>query len=323
MPEISVILPCYNAAAFLEPCLESVMRQSLRDIEILVVDDGSLDDTRAVAQRLAATDSRITVLEQTHTGPGAARNRGLAASRAPYIAFVDSDDFLPHDACSTLLEAARESGADLLVGTTEGHAAAAAGISGTSRVRAIAALFTGRLSMSVFAKLYRRPFLAEHDIRFPPEVYIEDRHFLLQCLVGGARLASLEHVVYRRQIRPESTMHQVGAKHVTDTTAVYRLDTALLASAGLLGACGRHVAWATLAVDLFLARALARVNGGLRELLASEIEAQEDLFRLLPGARLRSALLATTAGRLRRAVARGDTLGRAGTELALLKVLVR
>ena len=319
MPQVTVVIPCYNAAAFLEPCLKTVIAQSLEDLQILVVDDGSTDDSRAVAERMAATDRRITVLAQAHRGPGDARNCGLDAAGAPYVTFVDSDDQLPADACEQLVRTARNSDADIVTGRMGDRAARAP--AGTGVARAVAALYTGGLSVSACAKLYRRSFLAQHDIRFPERVYIEDRHFVLQCLVAGARVALLNHVVYHRRLRPESTMHQVGAKHIADTTAVYRLDTGLLQLAGYLEACGRHAAWATLVVDAYLARAIPPANRELRRALAGELERQEELFRALPGSPRRSALLANGAARLRRAVERGGNLRLVRAELALLKVL--
>src|SRR6266571_6497316 len=235
------------------------------DIEILLVDDGSTDPSRAIATRIAAADRRIAVLEQNHIGPGAARNRGLEAARAPYVTFVDSDDDVTMDGCEAMLRRADESGADMVVAKTHTWSRPAL----PSRLNphpaeAIRGLYTGRISMGAYAKLYRRSFLQAHGIRFPPAIYIEDRHFLLQCLIAVARLAPLEQVVYRRHLRPESTMHRISSKHVMDATAAYELDATLLDRAGLLSACGCQAAWATLAVDLYLARATTEHNAVLR-----------------------------------------------------------
>ena len=102
-PRISVIIPVYNAETWLPRCLDSVINQSFRDIEILCVNDGSTDHSAQILREYAAKDSRISVLEQEKSGAGAARNRGILAARGEFISFVDSDDKLLPDAYARLM----------------------------------------------------------------------------------------------------------------------------------------------------------------------------------------------------------------------------
>ena len=92
-PLVSVIIPVYNAEQYLCECLESVVNQTLREIEIICVDDGSTDDSLPVIRKLQKKDSRISVLLQEHKGAGAARNLGLAHAKGQYLAFLDADDY--------------------------------------------------------------------------------------------------------------------------------------------------------------------------------------------------------------------------------------
>jgi glycosyltransferase involved in cell wall biosynthesis len=92
MPAVSVIMPAYNAERYLHVAVDSVLRQSFADLELLIVDDGSVDGTVAIAEGYAARDPRVRVLQQRNAGPGPARNTGFRAARGRVFAFLDSDD---------------------------------------------------------------------------------------------------------------------------------------------------------------------------------------------------------------------------------------
>src|SRR5439155_11769103 len=92
IPTVSVIMPAYNAQAYLSTAMDSVLRQTFPDLELLVVDDGSTDDTVDLARRYAARDSRVRVLTQRNAGPGPARNAAFAVAEGQLFAFLDSDD---------------------------------------------------------------------------------------------------------------------------------------------------------------------------------------------------------------------------------------
>lgn len=102
-PRLSIIVPVYNTAVFLPRCLESVIGQTYRNIEIICVDDGSTDDSLAVLQQYAAQDSRIKVLHQENAGVSAARNAGMKLANGEFLTFVDSDDWLELDAYEKIL----------------------------------------------------------------------------------------------------------------------------------------------------------------------------------------------------------------------------
>ncbi|HEX7970917.1 MAG TPA: glycosyltransferase [Thiobacillus sp.] len=111
---ISVVMPCYNAAPYVEEAIESVLRQSYRHIELIVVDDGSKDESIRIIARLAASHpGRITVLHQTNSGPYAARNHGLAHAHGNFVAFLDADDTWHPDALNRLHAAMTETLADV------------------------------------------------------------------------------------------------------------------------------------------------------------------------------------------------------------------
>jgi len=91
---ISVIIPVYNVAAYLPACLDSVLAQSYRDFELLLVDDGSTDGSADVCDDYACRDARVSVIHQINRGPSAARNAALEVAQGDYVAFIDSDDVI-------------------------------------------------------------------------------------------------------------------------------------------------------------------------------------------------------------------------------------
>lgn len=112
---ISVIIPMYNAEAFVERCVRSVLNGIYQNVEILCIDDGSSDSTMEVVRRLQNEDSRIVVLKQENAGVSAARNLGLQKARGEYVAFIDSDDWVSPDYLSLMHEIAREKNADIVI----------------------------------------------------------------------------------------------------------------------------------------------------------------------------------------------------------------
>ncbi len=115
-PTVSIVIPAYNAAATLEGTLQSLLRQTWKEQQILLVDDGSTDSTVEIARRAAEADSRITVLTQGNLGVSAARNAGLAECTGKYIRFVDADDTLPEDSLERMVLRAEKDRSELVIG---------------------------------------------------------------------------------------------------------------------------------------------------------------------------------------------------------------
>ena len=116
MVKVSVIVPVYNVEKYIKACVESLCAQSLKELEIILVDDGSPDNCGRICDEYAAKDSRIRVLHKPNGGVSAARNDGLRMATGEYVVFVDSDDYVPADAYEKLYSKAAASGADLVWG---------------------------------------------------------------------------------------------------------------------------------------------------------------------------------------------------------------
>ncbi|MGM9737050.1 MAG: glycosyltransferase family 2 protein [Candidatus Cryptobacteroides sp.] len=112
---ISIIVPVYNSASFLDKCISSVVSQTSRDIEILLIDDGSTDGSGEICESWSKIDSRINVIHQDNSGVSAARNRGIEAARGEFIMFLDSDDAICPDSCYRLETYQKEHNSDCVV----------------------------------------------------------------------------------------------------------------------------------------------------------------------------------------------------------------
>ena len=113
-PKISIIIPVYNVEKYLDRCIDSIINQSLKDIEIILVDDGSPDNCPQLCDEWAKKDSRIKVIHKENAGLGMARNTGMQHATGEYIAFIDSDDYVDLDMYAKLLEKAELHNADIV-----------------------------------------------------------------------------------------------------------------------------------------------------------------------------------------------------------------
>ena len=115
MPVVSVIIPVYNVEKYLNQCLDSVLNQTLQDIEVICVNDSSTDGSLAILEEYAKKDERVTVVTQPNSGAGAARNKGLSLAAGKYLSFLDSDDFFEPDMLELAYNKAEEDKADFVV----------------------------------------------------------------------------------------------------------------------------------------------------------------------------------------------------------------
>lgn len=114
-PKVSIIVPVYNVENYLERCINSLMSQTLEDIEIILVDDSSTDSSLEICNKMATEDSRIKVIHKENEGAGLARNEALRIATGDYIGFLDSDDFVEADMFKTLYDKAVQYGSDLVM----------------------------------------------------------------------------------------------------------------------------------------------------------------------------------------------------------------
>ena len=159
--KVSIVIPVYNAEKVIERCLDSLRRQTLKDIEIIAVNDGSTDGTAEILARYAAHDARIRVIHQKNAYIGAARNRGLKAARGEYVGFVDSDDFVSSDYYESLYRAAKTENSNLAIIDKIEIVLADNDFLLPQTVKSVR-----NFEKYVWNKLYKRDFLMENHIHF-------------------------------------------------------------------------------------------------------------------------------------------------------------
>lgn len=177
---ISVIVPVYNSEKYLERCIESILAQTYPYIELIIVDDGSTDDSGNICDFFAQKDSRVVVFHEKHAGTSKARNRGIQYARGAYIGFVDSDDYIASDMYETLVRNMQEEidivccGRRCVLPRGKSYNAYCCGsVCIFSNQRAIEELLLlRRISFSVCTKLFRKELF--EDIRFPIGKTCED-----------------------------------------------------------------------------------------------------------------------------------------------------
>ncbi len=250
-PDVTVIVIVYNDAERLPRAVESVRRQSLRDIEIIVSDDHSTDETPQVARELAARDERIVYhrLPRNSGGCSAPRNAAIELARAPFLMFLDSDDELPEHACETLLATLRADPAlDFAAGAVERVRSDTGAVSAwfphlfaygrTVRgIRDEPGMLFEHLSTN---KMYRRSFVDRHGLRFPLGIHYEDQLFSAQAYCLAEAFAVVTEPVYRYYFSPyeaeeaatiSNQRHRI--ENVRDRVGVARLVDAFLDEHGL------------------------------------------------------------------------------------------
>ena len=212
-PKVSIIIPVYNSEAFLSRCLGSVTGQSLGEIEIICVDDGSTDSSYDLLKEWAAKDSRIVVLHQANGRQGKARNAALAIAKGEYIGMVDSDDYVPSDYFERLYNAAEINGAEIAVcGITKEKKHWNKTI--VSYNETVVEDDAGsKLSLCncppdfhPVNKLYSRRMLERLALRFDEGVQYEDVMFVLRAICESGRMVTVPNVSYMYVLNPSSTV---------------------------------------------------------------------------------------------------------------------
>lgn len=212
---ISVIVPIYNVEKYLNECVQSIVAQTYKNLEIILVDDGSQDRCPEICDSWAGRDSRVRVIHQNNGGLSAARNAGLDIAKGDYIAFVDSDDYIAADMFQVMLEALETSTTKIACCSpyivTEQGELIREGRYPSERLldiqQALHEVFTMRAEVSVWSKLYDRAIF--EDLRFPVGETNEDFPILIPTIVSANGMVHVQRCLYYYRQRGGSITSQL------------------------------------------------------------------------------------------------------------------
>lgn len=221
---ISIIVPVYNAEKYICRCVESILKQSYCDFELILVDDGSMDSSLELCTLFAQKDSRIRVIHQKNQGVSSARNCGISIARGDYIAFVDIDDYIHKDMLKKMLFQIQNTDAEIAVCDS-----VAVLSDDEMELETIHTLEDNRileknlvhpsilveLAGAVWRCLYSADLIRKNNIIFPLGLKIsEDRIFNLYAMGYAERIVYLKDVLYYRTLNEESAVHRYHSNYM-------------------------------------------------------------------------------------------------------------
>lgn len=247
MTLVSVVIPVYNIEAHLRQCLDSVRAQTLEEIEVICVDDGSTDQSPAILADYARRDPRFRVITQANAGPGAARNTGMAQADGEYLIFLDSDDWFEPDFLETMVDLARKTRADVTIcRAVEFDAATGRELPSewmlkdqylpgeTFAPEEVAEhLFQFTYGMP-WDKLYRRGYVVQSGIEFPPLANSEDLAFVFPTLLSAGRIAVTQRVLIHHRVNRHSSVSNSRARQPEAPYQAFQIVKTYLEDQGLM-----------------------------------------------------------------------------------------
>ena len=229
-PLVSILVPVYNVEEYLEECLNSLINQSFSDIEIIIVNDGSTDKSRLIAEKYCKKDKRIKLVNQDNRGLGAARNVALSHAQGKYVVFVDSDDYIDYKTIGVLYNKAELDKVDLVIYNGKAFYDYDGKIvfeknnyfrlsdiddqlvfNGLQLVEHT----SGMIKQACF-KLYDRAFLIENELLFPEGVLGEDIEFFYKCMIKAEKISYVHFIGYFRRFRKNSILTSGSITNIKD-----------------------------------------------------------------------------------------------------------
>lgn len=238
---LSIVIPIYNAHSYLQTCLDSILSAELRNLELLLIDDGSVDGSLDIAKTYAAKNSNVRIFTRDHSGPSAARNFGASIAQGKYLCFFDADDYVDPKAFAGTVEHLKTVDADIVA--SDFHRVTDSGVilDRVYQIRSDEPIITEKEYLqeyvsapdcvwNVWRYIFRRDFLVRDDLSFC-EGYncAEDLQFVVRALMTAERIAYIHKPYYNYRVNyGPSLTRQFTSRRTQDMTAMFASAWAFL-----------------------------------------------------------------------------------------------
>lgn len=246
--KVSIVMPIYNASDYLRPAIETVLSQTLTEIELICVDDGSTDNSLEIIKGYQADDDRVRIVTENNAGPSVARNKGLARARGQYVMFLDADDFYDSKLLEKLYDISEKDNLDMAIckfdiynsrkGKYENNIKSDHGeifedgkiVSHSECPDVILSCTTGY----IWNKMFRREFLIEKEIVFDPDLRMfEDSCFVVSSLSLADRVGKCDERLIHHRVYSNQSRSQLFKKYYAQVPVMYAKVKEFLRSHGM------------------------------------------------------------------------------------------
>lgn len=232
---VSIVIPCYNAEASLERCVMSITSQTYKNIEVIIINDGSRDRTKSKAEGLAEKDARIKVYNNKNLGVSHTRNFGIEHAEGSYIMFIDADDYIEKNAVEKMLSTIETTHTDLCLcgfwmenGLKSKNKSKHIDACIIDKQKYVKELFVPQLGLNAFVwnRLYKIEIIRKHNIRFCEDIYVcEDTLFNFEYAMKSKEISYANESLYHYCINDSSVMfsRQFNPRRITAAKAYERI----------------------------------------------------------------------------------------------------
>ena len=230
MCKVSILIPVYNTESTLRRCLNSVINQTLKDIEIIITNDGSTDKSQLIIEEYARKDCRIKYTIEENSGLGATRNKGIEMANGEYIAFLDSDDWVDLNYYETMYEIGNKNSSDLVISSYKveipyKNICNKVNVKYNDKITYLKDLLNGKVNGFSWNKLYKKVFINENKLRFPLRgelENVEDQYFSIRCVYLSERIDFINTCDIHYFINEKSITNKYQSSLIRDIYTLYK-----------------------------------------------------------------------------------------------------